>query len=371
MMGFYYPGGLRHLLWERRAADPLNRVTRLVLFSILFLSSGLPCITWGDSAPSVAIDLLYATNRTPSSGPSSGDDFDAIPGALTFGTATVVLDADDDRDSSGWPPVRADTIESGWVGVEPFPGNDLADLVNTVALHREDKTALVYVHGFMKSFPDAVRDLGSIVYGANYRGVPIVFSWPAGTSPLGYEADTRSLVQSIPQLSETLAALSKADNLEKVHLVAHSMGNQALLAVLMDLATSRDLQGVRLGELILYAPDVDRAKFMAQTLPLLNQRDIRPTLYVAEFDVPLISSRVVNKGPRLGDADAGFAVAAGMDTIDVTPVAKFLDRHNHHLTRASQADVAQVLQGLEPAQRANLKARETDSGQYWQIIKTK
>ena len=56
-----------------------------------------------------------------------------------------------------------------------------------------------------------------------------------------------------------------------------------------------------------------------------------------------MSSRVVNNGPRLGDADAGLAVTAAMDTIDATPVAKWLDRHNHHLTRGSQSDVELVL----------------------------
>ena len=69
------------------------------------------------------------------------------------------------------------------------------------------------------------------------------------------------------------------------------------------------------------------------------------------------------------DRENGLLVAAAMDTIDATPVAKWLDRHNHHLTRGSQADVELVLGGIPPADRPTLRAREGPSGRYWEIIK--
>ena len=323
----------------------------------------------GEPETLVAVDLLYASNRVPLSDSADEEYFSQEAGGLHFGTATVALEQDDDRDSGQWPTVATDSIEPDWVTVEPAVEDALPGLVDAVARDRGSDTALVYVHGFMKSFSNAVRDLGSIVYGSHYDGVPIVFSWPAGTTPLGYEDDTFSLTESIPQLAATLMALSEAREIAKIHLVAHSMGNQALLAVLTQFITSGELEALNLGEVILYAPDIDRETFLAETLPVLSQAGIRPTLYVAEFDVPLMSSRVVNNGPRLGDADAGLAVTAAMDTIDATPVAKWLDRHNHHLTRGSQADVELVLEGIPPVDRPTLRAREGAPGRYWEIIK--
>lgn len=316
----------------------------------------------------VAINLLYATNRRHPEGEPQAASFENVAAPLSLGTATIVVESEGAAGETQWPKVRSGGAEPGWVGLEPFPSNDIARLADALAVDRSDRTALLYVHGFMKSFSNAARDLADIVHGANYRGVPIVFSWPAGDSPLGYEEDTLSLSQSVPQLISILSDLSATENIEKIHLVAHSMGNQALLGVLTQLILSHPGQTAEWGEVILYAPDVDRAEFLAETLPVLVKGGLRPTLYVAEFDVPLLSSRVVNNGARLGDADAGIAVAAGMDTIDATPVAKFLDRHNHHLTRGSQADVGELLGGIEPADRTTLRARDNGSGRYWEII---
>lgn len=358
----WIPTPHRHTPGKHRSCPALRCLLALALVFCGWLPLG------AQSQPAVAINLLYATNRVSLDHDRKEAHFDNVPGALTVGTATVVVEPDIESDTGSWPTVRNAALEPGWVALEPFPQNDLAELADALALERTDRTALVYVHGFMKSFEAAARDLAGIVYGAGYQGVPIVFSWPAGSSPLGYADDTLSMNRSIPSLSAVLAALSTTEHIEKIHLVAHSMGNQALLAVLTQMIRSDQAAHWKRGELILYAPDVDRATFMTETLPLLRESDFRPTLYVAAFDVPLMSSRVVNNGPRLGDADAGIAVDPGMDTVDATPVAKFLDRHNHHLTRGSQADVGKLLEGIEPADRTTLRARDNGSGRYWEII---
>ena len=331
------------------------------LWCTLAVTLDLPLMARASAAEAVDVGIAFATDRAPTGSTDPRDFYGSDRAAnLTFGRATVAFPTD---------PSGLFHRDSEIVAVLPqqWAANAVLD---RFAWERTDHTVLVYVAGFMKSFADATEDLAQIVRGADYRGIPVLFSWPAGNSPLAYGADRESLQASMPNLKSLLGHLAAIEAIERIHLVAHSMGNQALLPILLEALEDGLLAKAQVGELILYAPDVDRTAFLAETLPALRAHDIRTTLYVARLDVPLLTSRVVNRGPRLGDADAGIPVSPGMETIETTAVADFYDRHNHHLDPPIQADVRLLLNDdLGAAQRSTLVAVDSDEGRYWQILR--
>lgn len=333
------------------------------LWCTLAVAPDLTLMARASAAEAVDVGIAFATDRAPTGSTDPRDFYGSDRAAeLTFGRATVTFPAD---------PESSDLFnrDSTLRAILPQQGT-AADTLDGFAWERTDRTVLVYVAGFMKSFADATEDLAHIVRGADYPGVPVLFSWPAGNSPFGYGTDRENLRGSAPMLKALLGQLAGLETIERIHLVAHSMGNQALLPILLEALQDGLLAEAQVGELILYAPDVDRTEFLAETLPALRAHNIRTTLYVARFDVPLLTSRVVNRGARLGDADAGIPVSPGMETIETTAVADFYDRHNHHLDPPIQTDVGLLLnEGLGAAQRSTLVAVDSDEGRYWQILR--
>ena len=340
-----------------------RRLAALLVLYGLAVTPDLTLMARASAAEAVDVSIAFATDRAPTGNTDPRDFYGSDRAAdLTFGRATVTFPAD--PDASG-----LFDRDSELVAVLPQQGS-ATDVLDGFAWERTDHTVLVYVAGFMKSFADATEDLAQIVRGADYRGIPLLFSWPAGNSPFGYGADRERLQGSMRNLKALLGHLASIEAIERIHLVAHSMGNQALLPILLEVLQDGLLAEAQVGELVLYAPDVDRTGFLAETLPALRAHDIHTTLYVARFDVPLLTSRVVNRGARLGDADAGIPLSPGMETIETTAVADFYDRHNHHLDPPIQADVGLLLNdGLGAAQRSTLVAVDSDEGRYWQILR--
>ncbi len=156
-----------------------------------------------------------------------------------------------------------------------------------------------------------------------------------------------------------------------VSIIAHSMGNLPLLQVLRDLQRSLP-EGVRLSQIVLAAPDVDRDVF-ANLAAEIKGVARGMTLYAAANDTALMVSRQVAGGvPRAGEVPAeGPMVLPGIDTIDVTAAnTEVLSaRHNHY---AQSKDLLQDIGKLlltntrPPKQRMDLyEVVPTPAGEYW------
>ena len=95
----------------------------------------------------------------------------------------------------------------------------------------EVTSALIFVHGYNCSTDWACMRLGQLITLGNFAPIlPFVFSWPTGRIP-SFFAVRRELLHYGHDLAEFLQGLRNA-GMEELHLVAHSMGCELVVAAL-------------------------------------------------------------------------------------------------------------------------------------------
>ena len=173
------------------------------------------------------------------------------------------------------------------------------------------RVVLVFIHGYNNSFIDAARRTAQIWAGLNLKGIPAFYSWPSRASTLAYTADEATVDYSEKYLAEFLQRLrQEVGPSQPIHLIAHSMGNRALLRVAIQLQNQ-----LRFGQIILAAPDVD-ADFFHDMAKVYSKISERTTLYVSKTDKPVKFSQKVHDRSRVG-APPAFARVDGIDTVEV------------------------------------------------------
>jgi len=128
-----------------------------------------------------------------------------------------------------------------------------------------NRDVLIYVHGFNTSYDDARFRLAQIVADGHFSGVPMLFTWPASSTLLDYEAAKESAAASRDSLAKLLQELATIQGVGRVQIIAHSMGTWLTMEALRETAIAGypDLNG-RLGNVMLAAPDIDLSVFRAQ-----------------------------------------------------------------------------------------------------------
>lgn len=171
---------------------------------------------------------------------------------------------------------------------------------------------LLFVHGFNTAFEDALVRSAQLSVDLSRRdvfdvGVPVLFSWPsAGKVSLDdYQGDRDRSLASAPYLEEFLDLLTGNADIDRINIVAHSMGNRVLTQALEDYAANyleRHPDKTIEFRIILVAADVDREIFDATT-GILDNLEANITIYTSDADKALQASTLVNKKKRLGDTD--------------------------------------------------------------------
>ncbi|MEM5516593.1 alpha/beta hydrolase [Henriciella sp. AS95] len=203
-------------------------------------------------------------------------------------------------------------------------------------------SALLFVHGFNTPFEDALIRSAQLSVDLSRRdlfdvGVPILFSWPsAGKVSLGdYRGDQDRSLAAAPYLEEFLDLIIENADIDRINIVAHSMGNRILTKALEDYAADY-LE--RHGEddiefrIILVAADVDREIF-DQVTGVLDNLKANVTIYTSDADRALHVSEIVNKKLRLGDTDGNKPYIRRnefYETVDATGVATELFGLGHN-----------------------------------------
>src|ERR1019366_1233009 len=127
----------------------------------------------------------------------------------------------------------------------------------------ETPHALFFLHGFNVTFEDAAVRAAQIGFDLKVTGATAFFSWPSRGSVTAYPADEASIEGSEQAITDFLVDFSRNCGAEKVHGIAHSMGNRGLLRALQRIAANAETRGkVKFGQVFLAAPDVDRDLFL-------------------------------------------------------------------------------------------------------------
>lgn len=224
---------------------------------------------------------------------------------------------------------------------------------------------LVFLHGYRVSFQDAAIRAAQIGFDLKVNGATAFFSWPSqGTLP-GYPADAAAIEASEEAIAHFLADFARHSGAERVHVVAHSMGNRGLLRALQRLAADAELMaGVRFGQVFLAAPDVDRDLFLslAKLYPRFAERT---TLYASDGDKAVATSSWLHSGARAGYFPP-LTVASGLDRLDTVKVPNFdLDLLGHSYFSQAEALLSDMFELMRHGTPPKDRKRLDEEGDHW------
>ncbi|WP_166415550.1 alpha/beta hydrolase [Cochlodiniinecator piscidefendens] len=342
-------------------------------------------------SPSVLMPILYGTDRETHFDQKKSRIFSADrSGQLLLGEAMVNI------------PIhhRIGKIERpfhlGVFGYDllQFPENNLFHFTETrnkllseidfktngslraLVSEKYERTAFVFVHGFNVSFKTAIFTAAQIAFDIGFDGPVYAYSWPSGGTTFDYVYDMDSTRITLPHFSEFLNLISNTKGVDKIHIVAHSMGNVALgNLVSPENPYIEPSAKTEFSQLILAAPDLDLQIFR-ETSDHFVSFGKGVTLYAARNDIALRISQIIRKGnPRAGDVptETGPVVVEGIDTIDVSEIDTSFFSLNHSKVATSRNllnDLGLLLRtGVRPPDHRTPTAVTvtSDEGKYWKL----
>jgi esterase/lipase superfamily enzyme len=301
-------------------------------------------------------------------------------GAISYGTALVTLPPRHERGELERPqwwrleftadPQRHVTFRRAVAA--PTREAFMAQVRETVAASRE-KQAFVFVHGFNTGFEAAALRTAQMHHDLGFDGAPIFWSWASKgrPDPVAYFADTRAAARTVEPLTVFLRQVAEESGAARVHVIAHSMGNQATVRALNTLAARAPGAGALFDQVVLCSPDVDRAEF-ERVAAAIQSTARRTTLYASANDKALEVSAVLNGGRRLGDASGGVVTAVGLESVDASKVTTDLFSLNHTFfssVPSVMTDLRQVLATRAlPPERGLLEVRPPEQPLPWWAI---
>jgi esterase/lipase superfamily enzyme len=227
--------------------------------------------------------------------------------------------------------------------------------------------ALVFVHGFRVTFEDGARRMAQIARDLHpFVALPILYSWPSRGKLASYSADREAVEWTVPHLQQFLEDLTAKSGMETVHIMAHSMGNQAVTRALKEMAASAKSK-LKFHQVVLTAPDVDAGQFRQLAREFLGMAR-RVTMYANAADEALAVSKKLQGFARAGDAK-DMVVLEGMDSVDATDVDNAFFGLNHSYfgeVRTVITDIRAALQGLAVTDR-DLEKMTSAAGVYYRF----
>jgi chaperonin GroEL len=229
------------------------------------------------------------------------------------------------------------------------------------------KSALVFIHGFNVSFDEAIRQAAQIGFDVKLEGLVTAYSWSSAAEVFDYAADEDSVRLTVPRLLGFLKNLREI-GITTIHVVAHSMGNRALLDVLEKIPTIGQDDSL-LGEIIMAAPDID-AELFKESVAKIKGKARRYTLYGSASDRAMFLSKRAHAGnPRAGDGGKDVLVIDGVETIDATLVGEDMLGLGHSYyskKRPVLSDLFYLIrESIPAARRDNLQEKYLGTLKYW------
>lgn len=254
------------------------------------------------------------------------------------------------------------------------------------------KHAYVFIHGYNTTFDNAVSLAAEVWHFLPRMGIPIAYTWPAGQGGLrGYFYDRESGEFTIFHLKEFLRILRSIDELEQIHVIAHSRGTDVTITALRELWIEMREQALqnpdrarKFGQVIIAAPDLDldviRQRMAAEEI----LRQLRQcTVYMSKSDVAIelstwlfVSQRRVG---RLGDQELKenkkmhlrAKMQRNLTMIDADISTEIIGHNYFYSHPAVLSDVILILRdGLPPGQVHGRPLKPSPGGLFWSIEDT-
>lgn len=328
-----------------------------------FVAPSLPSV----NSNYTALDVFFATDRAQSPTDASVfSDERSMAATVTLGKAVVSIPRDHRLGHLESPSIwrlefRPDPEKHVVVQSTATLGDAAFYQGVADAGTKANAGALVFIHGYNVAFRDALRRTGQLAYDLGHHGPAIAYSWPSKGQLFSYPADEATIEWTAPHLAAFLTDLAEKAKLSSINIVAHSMGNRALLNALVLLSAQHS---IKFGETVFTAPDVDRAVFL-QKVSNLSGKWQRATLYANSKDEALAVSRGVHQSPRAGDTLPEVLVCAGIDSIDVSNVVTDFVGHGYFGDNNNViADLFYVFRGAAMP-RFRLTQKQSSAGWYW------
>ena len=228
----------------------------------------------------------------------------------------------------------------------------------------ENRSAFVFIHGFKTSFDDAAYRTAQLAYDLNFEGVPIMYSWPSKDNLLAYATDRQTADWSWRHLQYFVERVARESGALRIHLIAHSMGNQLLVNALDGLGRQPEIQPL-FDNVVMAAPDVDAKTFTEHNWAGIKDAAKRFTLYASSDDWALKVSRELNDFVRLGEAGQALVVIPGLDTVDASGIDTNELGHSYYHCKKLMDDLELLMaKGWAPLQRKLQDRHRGDLG-YW------
>ena len=324
----------------------------------------------------VVIPVFYGTDRARGDDDAPKNYYTGERGSPTFGVARVSVPTKDrnigELTGPTWwrlefkpnPTKHVILINIQSLGRDIF----IRELRNSLAL-ADARDALIFVHGYNVTFEDAARRAAQISVDLKFPGRTLLYSWASVADPKWYTVDEDTIDWSRQYFEEFLQLALNEIKARDVHVIAHSMGNRALMNTLERLDSSKLPPGAAtLCQVIFAAPDIGRDKFV-QLAKSFHGRAQRYTLYASSSDLALKASRAVHGYPRAGEAGSSLVVVDGVDTIDASLVDTSLIGLHHSFFGSERSILSDmfdlIVQRLEPDKRFALQTAGDAGRKYW------
>jgi esterase/lipase superfamily enzyme len=317
------------------------------------------------------VRVFYGTNRAPTGEVKPALFYGAARGELQYGYVDVTIpDIHKEAELETEPHwsdftfgVDEATSKTRYVlldKVVPLAKDGFVRAVRQQFKDDGSSDVFIFVHGFNNTFEDAARRTAQLAYDLDFDGTPMLYSWPSQGSTTGYAVDEAAVGISGRKMAEFLDTVVAQTGAKHIHLIAHSMGNRALIEALQTYLAKRspDNRQHIFGQIVFTAPDVDRDYFV-DAIDALRGSAERVTLYASDSDYALRSSQLIHGAPRAGTAGDVIIRMAGIDTIDMSGVSADMLGHAYFAANSGAIyDLFRLLwRGDAPPQRCGMSDR--------------
>jgi esterase/lipase superfamily enzyme len=241
------------------------------------------------------------------------------------------------------------------------------------ALERSGKSdLLVFVHGYNVPFEEAACRTAQLTYDLGFEGPASMFVWPSLGKKSGYARDRQVATDHSPVFfADYLTLVSERTKAKRIHVIAHSMGNEVLcrgLEILGKRFASGAGPEVRVTNVVMAAPDVWTDTFTTRfAKPMLGCAD-HVTLYASSKDLALFLSENVHAGePRLGSTTREILILARIDTVVADEFANGILNHSYYADVQSVIHdlIALIRLGWRPVQSCLTRTPAAGNQCYW------